>query len=55
MRLNVLTFVKKNPQYTFTFLTDVDLPDQDSKPVRFFAARGIPTSVLISADGQIVE
>ena len=54
-RANVLSFVQKNPAYTFMFLTDPVMQDRDSPLLKYFGARGLPTSVFVSADGTIVD
>jgi len=54
-RLNVVSWVKEHPQFDFLFLTDAELPDQSSRLSTYFEAQGIPVSVLVAADGTVVE
>jgi thiol-disulfide isomerase/thioredoxin/outer membrane lipoprotein-sorting protein len=54
-RLNVVSWVKEHPQFDFQFLTDPELPDQSSRLSTYFEAKGIPVSVLVAADGTVVE
>jgi thiol-disulfide isomerase/thioredoxin len=54
-RLNVLSFIKKHPEYKFIFLTDPDLEDSNSAISRFFVGEGVPRSALIDPKGVIVE
>jgi hypothetical protein len=54
-RLNVMSWVKEHPQFDFLFLTDPELPDQSSRLSTYFDAKGIPVSVLVAADGTVVE
>jgi hypothetical protein len=48
-------FIKKHPEYRFTYLTDPNLEDSHSKIARFFAGEGIPRSVFAGPDGKIVD
>lgn len=54
-RLNVLSFVKKHPEYKFIFLTDPNLEDSNSAILRFFVGEGVPRNALIDPEGVIVE
>jgi thiol-disulfide isomerase/thioredoxin len=54
-RLNVLSWMKEHPQYDFMFLTDPDLPDKNSRLSTHFGIYGIPVSVLVGADGAVIE
>lgn len=54
-RLNVLSWMKEHPQYDFMFLTDPDLPDRNSRLSLHFGVYGIPVSVLVDADGTVIE
>jgi thiol-disulfide isomerase/thioredoxin len=54
-RLNVLSWIEAHPQFNFMFVTDPQLPDTASRLVAYFDARGIPRSVLVGADGIVIE
>jgi cytochrome c biogenesis protein CcmG, thiol:disulfide interchange protein DsbE len=54
-RLNVLSWMKAHPQFDFTFVTDPELPETASHLVTHFNANGIPVSVLVGADGIVIE
>jgi thiol-disulfide isomerase/thioredoxin len=54
-RLNVLSWVKEHPQFDFTFATDPELPETTSRLVTYFGAVAIPVSVLVSADGTVMD
>ena len=54
-RLNVLSWLKAHPQFDFTFVTDPELPEIASRLVAYFDAHGIPKSVLVGADGVVIE
>ncbi len=54
-RLNVLSWLKANPQYDFNFVTDPELPEAASRLVTYFHGNAIPISVLVGADGVIIE
>jgi thiol-disulfide isomerase/thioredoxin len=54
-RLNVLSWMKAHPQFDFTFATDPELPERASRLVTYFDADGIPQSVLVGADGIVIE
>lgn len=54
-RLNIQSWIKTHPQFDFTFVTDPDLPETASRLVTYFGASGIPVSVLVGADGTVIE
>ncbi|HVO97874.1 MAG TPA: TlpA disulfide reductase family protein [Bryobacteraceae bacterium] len=54
-RLNILSWMKAHPQFDFTFVTDPELPETASRLVTYFNANGIPVSVLVGADGLVIE
>ncbi|MDQ3650464.1 MAG: redoxin family protein [Acidobacteriota bacterium] len=54
-RLNVLKFIKENPQYKFVFLTDPDMQESVSRLDSFFRVEGIPVSVFVDAQGKVVD
>jgi thiol-disulfide isomerase/thioredoxin len=54
-RLNVISWLKSHQQFDFTFVTDPDLPETASRLVTYFDAVGIPKSILVGADGVVIE
>ena len=54
-RLNVLSWLKEHQQFDFTFVTDPQLPETASRLVTYFNTIGIPVSVLVGADGIVIE
>lgn len=54
-RLNVLSWLQAHPQFDFTFATDPELPERASRLVTYFDADAIPQSVLVGADGIVIE
>jgi thiol-disulfide isomerase/thioredoxin len=54
-RLNVTSWLKTHQQFDFTFVTDPDLPETASRLVTYFDAIGIPRSILVGADGIVIE
>ncbi|HEV2447158.1 MAG TPA: TlpA disulfide reductase family protein, partial [Candidatus Sulfopaludibacter sp.] len=54
-RLNVLTWMKENQQFDFTFLTDPELPETASRLSTYFDTIGIPVSVLVDSDGIVMD
>jgi thiol-disulfide isomerase/thioredoxin len=54
-RLNVVEFIKKNPGYKFTFLSDPELPDGQSKVSEYFKLSVLPTSVFVDSQGKVID
>jgi len=54
-RLSGLNFIKKHPEYRFTFLTDPNLEESQSKIARFFTGEGIPRTAFVDPQGRIVD
>ena len=54
-RINVVEFVRKMPQYKFTFLTDPDLTNPESRLSLFFGVRGLPVSIFVDAQGRVID
>ena len=54
-RLASLNFIKKHPEYRFTYLTDPNLEDSHSKIAQFFVGEGVPRNVFVGPDGMIAE
>jgi thiol-disulfide isomerase/thioredoxin len=54
-RLNVISWLKTHQQFDFTFVTDPELPETASRLVTYFDAIGIPRSILVGADGIVIE
>jgi thiol-disulfide isomerase/thioredoxin len=54
-RLAGLDFIKKHPEYRFTYLTDPDAEEVHSKIVQFFQGEGIPRNAFIGPDGKIAD
>jgi thiol-disulfide isomerase/thioredoxin len=54
-RLAELNFIKKHPEYRFTYLTDPNLEDSHSKIAKFFVGEGVPRNVFVGPDGKIAD
>jgi thiol-disulfide isomerase/thioredoxin/outer membrane lipoprotein-sorting protein len=54
-RLNVLSFIKKHPEYQFLFLTDPHPEDNNSAIAKFFFGEAVPRNAFIDPKGKIVE
>jgi thiol-disulfide isomerase/thioredoxin/outer membrane lipoprotein-sorting protein len=50
-----LNFIKKHPEYRFTYLTDPNLEDSHSKIAQFFVGEGVPRNVFVGPDGKIAD
>jgi len=54
-RLNVAEFIKKNPGYKFTFLSDPEMPDGQSRVNVYFDLSLLPTSVFVDSQGKVID
>jgi thiol-disulfide isomerase/thioredoxin/outer membrane lipoprotein-sorting protein len=54
-RLATLDFIKKHPEYRFTYLTDPNLQETHSKVARFFLGEGVPRNAFVGGDGKIAD
>jgi thiol-disulfide isomerase/thioredoxin len=55
LKLNVAEFIKKNPDYKFTFLNDPELPDGGSRLNVYFALSFLPTSIFVDSQGRLID
>jgi hypothetical protein len=54
-RLNAAEFIKKNPSYKFTFLSDPEMPDGQSRVNVYFDLSLLPTSVFVDSQGKVID
>ncbi|HJU27201.1 MAG TPA: redoxin family protein [Rhodanobacteraceae bacterium] len=54
-RLNVLSWMKAHPDLDFLFATDPELPEATSRIASYFGIVGIPRSLLVDAEGMVLE
>lgn len=54
-RPNVTAFIEKHPAYRFTFVTDPNMPDENSPLASFFGVGAIPVSVFVDVQGRIID
>ena len=54
-RLAALNFIRKHPEYGFTYLTDPHLEDRHSPIAEFFVGEGVPRNVFVGPDGKITD
>jgi thiol-disulfide isomerase/thioredoxin len=52
---DVLSFVKKNPAYKFTWLLDPEGENENSALTQAFGIAGLPTNVFVNAEGKVVD
>jgi len=55
LKMNVTEFIKKNPGYKFTFLSDPELPDGQSRVNVYFELSSLPTSVFVDSQGKVID
>ncbi len=54
-RLAALDFIKKHPEYRFTYLTDPNLEENYSQIAQFFVGDGVPRNVFVDSAGKIAD
>src|SRR5262245_43031919 len=54
-RSNVVEFIRKNPGYKFTFLSDPEVPDSESRVNGYFNLSLLPTSLFVDSQGKVID
>src|SRR5262245_35210356 len=54
-RSNVVEFIRKNPGYKFTFLSDPEMPDSESRVNGYFNLSLLPTSLFVDSQGKVID
>jgi cytochrome c biogenesis protein CcmG/thiol:disulfide interchange protein DsbE len=54
-RIDSVNFIKKHPDFTFTYLLDPDWQTKNSRLVQAFGIAGLPTNLFIDATGKVID